>query len=107
MHGEERGDEKGMVTPPAAKRSVDEVVAAQLWDDDPPRGRIFSARRRIRLSDLDARGRLRLDGVARFLQDMAIDDVQEKGLADSLLGRSRSRRSARWSGRRRGRGGRA
>jgi acyl-ACP thioesterase len=28
---------------------------------------------------MDARGRLRLDAVARFLQDIAIDDVQETG----------------------------
>ncbi len=28
---------------------------------------------------MDARGRLRLDAVARFLQDVAIDDVQETG----------------------------
>src|SRR6185312_10612575 len=45
----------------------------------PPRGRTYSSRRRIRLSDLDARGRLRLDAIARFLQDVAIDDVQETG----------------------------
>jgi acyl-ACP thioesterase len=45
----------------------------------PERGRTFSARRRIRLSDMDARGRLRLDAVARFLQDVAIDDVDETG----------------------------
>jgi acyl-ACP thioesterase len=34
---------------------------------------------RIRLSDTDATGRLRLDAVARYLQDAAIDDVQETG----------------------------
>jgi acyl-ACP thioesterase len=45
----------------------------------PDRGRTFSSRRRIRLSDVDAHGRLRLDAVARFLQDVAIDDVQETG----------------------------
>ncbi|HEU0303837.1 MAG TPA: acyl-ACP thioesterase domain-containing protein [Gaiellaceae bacterium] len=45
----------------------------------PTRGRTFSARRRVRLSDLDASGRLRLDAIARFLQDIAIDDVQETG----------------------------
>jgi acyl-ACP thioesterase len=45
----------------------------------PAHGRTYSARRRIRLSDTDARGRLRLDAVARFLQDAAIDDVQETG----------------------------
>jgi acyl-ACP thioesterase len=45
----------------------------------PDQGRTFSTTRRIRLSDMDARGRLRLDAVARFLQDVAIDDVQETG----------------------------
>jgi acyl-ACP thioesterase len=45
----------------------------------PTSGRTFGARRRVRLSDRDALGRLRLDAVARFLQDVAIDDVQETG----------------------------
>jgi len=45
----------------------------------PLEGRTFSAKRRIRLSDMDSRGRLRLDAVARYLQDVAIDDVQETG----------------------------
>jgi acyl-ACP thioesterase len=45
----------------------------------PTTGRTFSARRRVRLADMDERGRLRLDAVARFLQDVAIDDVQETG----------------------------
>ena len=45
----------------------------------PAEGRTYSTRRRIRLSDIDAKGRLRLDAVARFLQDIAIDDVQETG----------------------------
>jgi acyl-ACP thioesterase len=45
----------------------------------PARGRTFSARRSVRLADMDASGRVRLDAVARFLQDVAIDDVQETG----------------------------
>jgi acyl-ACP thioesterase len=45
----------------------------------PSVGRSFRGRRRIRLADMDARGRVRLDAVARFLQDVAIDDVQETG----------------------------
>jgi acyl-ACP thioesterase len=45
----------------------------------PERGRVFTGRRRVRLTDMDARGRLRLDAVARFLQDVAIDDVDETG----------------------------
>jgi acyl-ACP thioesterase len=45
----------------------------------PSVARTFAARRRIRLADMDGRGRVRLDAVARFLQDIAIDDVQETG----------------------------
>jgi acyl-ACP thioesterase len=45
----------------------------------PESGRTFSARRRVRLSDMDSRGRVRLDTIARYLQDVAIDDVQETG----------------------------
>ncbi|MGD0273990.1 MAG: acyl-ACP thioesterase domain-containing protein [Gaiellaceae bacterium] len=43
----------------------------------PASGRTFTARRRVRLSDADARGRLRLDAIARYLQDVANDDVFE------------------------------
>jgi acyl-ACP thioesterase len=53
-----------------------------LTEPMPPRttvGRTFSTRRRIRLSDMDATGRLRLDAVARYLQDVATDDVAETG----------------------------
>ena len=45
----------------------------------PESGRTFSAQRRVRLSDMDSRGRVRLDTIARYLQDVAIDDVQETG----------------------------
>jgi len=45
----------------------------------PSAGRTFAASRRVRLADMDETGRLRLDAVARFLQDVAIDDVQETG----------------------------
>lgn len=45
----------------------------------PASGRTFSATRRIGLADLDRTGRVRLDAIARLLQDVAIDDVQETG----------------------------
>jgi acyl-ACP thioesterase len=45
----------------------------------PASGRTFRTRYRIRLSDMDETGRLRLDAVARFLQDAATDDVEETG----------------------------
>lgn len=41
--------------------------------------RVYRAERRIRLSDMDANGRLRLDAVARYLQDVASDDVADAG----------------------------
>ena len=41
--------------------------------------RRFSASRPIRLSDTDANGRLRLDAVGRYLQDVAADDVADAG----------------------------
>ena len=45
----------------------------------PLSGRTFRTRYRIRLSDMDASGRLRLDAIARYLQDAATDDVEETG----------------------------
>jgi acyl-ACP thioesterase len=44
-------------------------------------GRRFSADRPIRLSDADATGRLRHDAIARYLQDVAADDVLDAGWA--------------------------
>jgi acyl-ACP thioesterase len=40
---------------------------------------VFRSSRRIRLSDRDPTGRLRLDAIARYLQDVATDDVSETG----------------------------
>ena len=45
----------------------------------PAHGRTYPSGRRIRLSDIDAHGRLRLDSVTRYLQDIAIEDVEETG----------------------------
>ena len=41
--------------------------------------RVFRSSRPIRLSDTDATGRLRLDAVARYLQDVASDDWADAG----------------------------
>ena len=43
--------------------------------------RRYRARRPVRLSDTDAHGRLRLDATARFLQDVAADDILDAGWA--------------------------
>lgn len=45
----------------------------------PSAARTFAARRAVRLADMDAAGRVRLDALARYLQDIAIDDVGQTG----------------------------
>jgi acyl-ACP thioesterase len=66
---------------PESRRDRKMTSAAMLDTGTPTplHGRKYSSRRRVRLSDMDGHGRLRLDSVARFLQDIAIDDVQETG----------------------------
>jgi acyl-ACP thioesterase len=46
----------------------------------PTAGRVFSAARRVRLGDVAASGRLRIDAAARYLQDVARDDSADSGL---------------------------
>jgi acyl-ACP thioesterase len=43
-------------------------------------GRRFTAARPVQHADVDARARLRLDAIARFLQDVASDDAAAAGL---------------------------
>jgi acyl-ACP thioesterase len=57
----------------------DRIPGLDPFAPKPTRGRTFGGRRRLRLADVDAHGRLRLDALARFLQDLAIDDVSETG----------------------------
>ena len=65
----------------------------------PRPGRTFRVAYTVRLSDADAAGRLRLDAVARYLQDAAIDDVAGDGVGCSgaplgpALGADRRRRA--------------
>ncbi len=49
----------------------------------PERGRIFSGEARGRLGDVTAAGRVRVDALARWLQDVAYDDVLDAGLAEA------------------------
>ncbi|MHB1533902.1 MAG: acyl-[acyl-carrier-protein] thioesterase [Acidimicrobiales bacterium] len=50
----------------------------------PPGARCFRAERRVRLADVDPGGRARLDALARYLQDVAADDVRDGG-ADEIV----------------------
>jgi acyl-ACP thioesterase len=49
-----------------------------------PGARTFHARRPVRLADVDVTGRLRFDGIARFLQDVATDDAADARLDRGL-----------------------
>lgn len=51
---------------------------------DPAAGRTFTARRAVRSTDATPDGRLRLDGLARFLQEAAEDDVHDSGWDEGL-----------------------
>lgn len=46
---------------------------------DPPTGRVFSGHRTIRSTDVTPAGVFRLDALARYLQDVAEDDVAATG----------------------------
>lgn len=49
----------------------------------PQAGRVFTRHRRVRASDVDAARRLRLDGTARYLQDVAYDDLNDAGFGQA------------------------
>ncbi|HEY8216596.1 MAG TPA: acyl-ACP thioesterase domain-containing protein [Acidimicrobiia bacterium] len=48
--------------------------------DCPPAGRRVVRTRTVRLGDVTPSGRLRLDALARYLQDVAADDVDDAGI---------------------------
>jgi acyl-ACP thioesterase len=50
----------------------------------PPTGRRFTAERAVRLGDVDPAGHLRLDAIARYLQDVATDDAIDARLPNAL-----------------------
>jgi acyl-ACP thioesterase len=48
----------------------------------PPSGRTFTTERRVRLGDATPGQRLRLDALARYLQDVSSDDTRDAGVSD-------------------------
>ncbi len=52
---------------------------------EPRVGRVYRSGRTIRLADVAVDGRLRLDAMARYMQDVASDDVTDAGAEDELL----------------------
>jgi acyl-ACP thioesterase len=51
--------------------------------DVPGRGRVFRSSRRVHLGDVDATGTVRLEALARFLQDVATDDADDAELSEA------------------------
>ncbi|MCB0967647.1 MAG: hypothetical protein KDB37_12495 [Ilumatobacter sp.] len=50
----------------------------------PAAGRTYTATRTVRLGDVDPNGDLRLDAVARYLQDVATDDAVDAGFSNAM-----------------------
>jgi acyl-ACP thioesterase len=61
------------------------VLDAQFLDP-PGEGRIYRSSRHVHLGDVDGAGGLRLEALARYLQDVATDDALEAGLRAQLGG---------------------
>jgi acyl-ACP thioesterase len=53
--------------------------------DAPERGRVFAQAMRVGLADCAPSARMRLDALARWLQDVAYADVEDAGVADSAV----------------------
>jgi acyl-ACP thioesterase len=65
--------------------SVETVAHPDEFASLPAGGRRVTRERRVGLSDAATSGRLRLDALARFLQDVASDDVNDAGLVGNWV----------------------
>ena len=61
---------------------MDDVAGPAEFLPPPQAGRVFTCGYPIRRTDVTPGGRLRLDALARYLQDVAEDDVAESGLRE-------------------------
>jgi acyl-ACP thioesterase len=60
------------------------VLPATELVDVPTAGRTFTAARTVRLGDVDDEAQLRLDAIARYLQDVATDDALDAGITNPM-----------------------
>ena len=67
------------IAPPLAPPDESDVLVPL-----PRVGRAFTGRRRVRLGDVSPSGRLRLDAVARYAQDVSNDDTVDAGLESDM-----------------------
>ena len=69
---------------PVCRRfGVGEAVAPGMVPE-PTSGRIYRATRSVRLGDVRPSGRLRLDALSRYLQDVANDDARDADLPNAM-----------------------
>jgi acyl-ACP thioesterase len=61
------------------------VQLTELTPPPPPGARVFAMERRAGLADAAPGGRVRMDALARWLQDVAYEDVVDVGLAGVVL----------------------
>ncbi len=67
----------------AGPRDDDHVPASTVEFVPPPdHGRIYASPRRVHLGDVDSSARLRLEALARYLQDVATDDADDARLPE-------------------------
>jgi acyl-ACP thioesterase len=59
-------------------------LPATLLLPPPSRGRTHTRERTVRLGDVDVAAELRLDSIARYLQDVATDDAIDAGLGNAM-----------------------
>ena len=74
----EAGYDGVALNPAAIAAGIGERIAP------PGPGRVYRSSRRVRLSDVDSGGVVRLDAVARYMQDAASDDVRDAGIEDAV-----------------------
>jgi acyl-ACP thioesterase len=63
---------------------AESIMRSQLVAE-PRVGRVYRSQRTIRLADVAVDGRLRLDAMARYMQDIASDDVADADADDEML----------------------
>jgi acyl-ACP thioesterase len=83
LHRAERADEQGAKQDDGYRAAVPDLAAEHLLPP-PAAGRIYEASRRARFGDLSPGGRLRLDALGRYLQDVSGDDTADAGYEDLI-----------------------
>jgi acyl-ACP thioesterase len=64
---------------------VPAFTSTARFTPEPARGRVYSARRIVRSTDVTPAGRLRLDALTRYLQTVAEDDLADSGLLSAVV----------------------